>query len=84
MYLRCIGTSQVEEEVVMKKDIVRYPRHLMKSFTKLSMTDYQNLRYEFQMLERDIRSGVSEKDGIHKLAMRMYLPSKFHIGVERK
>ena len=76
LYVCDVSASQVEEEVVMNrdKDIVRYPRHLRKSFTKLKMTDYQHLRYEFQMLEQDIRSGVSEKDGIHKLVMRMYLP----------
>jgi len=80
LYVCDVSASQVEEDVVVSrdKDIVRYPRHLRRSFTKLSMTDYQHLRYEFQMLEQDIRSGVSEKDGINKLVLRMYLPSMFH------
>jgi hypothetical protein len=58
--------------------VVPYPRHLRKSFCKLDMTHLRYLRYEFQMLEEDIRSGVSEKDGINKLVMRMYLPTMFH------
>ena len=76
LYVCDVSASQVEEDVVVNrdKDIVRYPRHLRRTFTKLSFGDMRNLRYEWQMVEKDIRSGVSEKDAINKLVMRMYLP----------
>ena len=53
---------------------MRLPRHFRKSFSKLTIGSIKDLRYEFQMLEADIRQGTAEADAVNKLVMRMYLP----------